>query len=387
MKSCDAILSPLIAAGDLSTARHQALAFSLRSVKSIDFSLAANGNQFQRELEKATADECSDAWRSKVDKLLGRDLFDHTHESHAEVIKLIAKAHKSAAPPASWCHTSKEPSDWEECCSKLRQPLPNGCSPGGACCAIGRGSRAALLLPLLREIKVRIRLPNGRVLAIEQDGFLRPFDVSTVVWPAGFLLSLWASDHTAHARAWPAECRRSGTFRVLELGTGTGVSALAAVAGFTNASSGNAVSVVATDHVTRSLALTTANAAINGLGGAIQTAKLDWESDEDITNVVAAYGPFDLVMGAALMSLSADAARLWAVLAAITTTNVGCGTVVALVHTTDAIGPPPADSGFEELERLSGLEYGLTTRWATDKSDFEVVVLRRRVAGVLKDEV
>ena len=31
---------------------------------------------------------------------------------------------------------------------------------------------------------------------LEQDGFLRPFDVATVLWPAEYLLAFWAADRS-----------------------------------------------------------------------------------------------------------------------------------------------------------------------------------------------
>ena len=62
-----------------------------------------------------------------------------------------------------------------------------------ACCAMGNTSRAFLRLPALRELAVQVRLPTGQLLRIEQDGLLRPFDLPTVLWPAGYLLALWAA--------------------------------------------------------------------------------------------------------------------------------------------------------------------------------------------------
>ena len=40
---------------------------------------------------------------------------------------------------------------------------------------------------------MQVRLPTGRLMRVEQDGWLRPFDMPTVMWPAGFLLAQWAS--------------------------------------------------------------------------------------------------------------------------------------------------------------------------------------------------
>jgi hypothetical protein len=87
-----------------------------------------------------------------------------------------------------------------------------------ACCAFGVGSKSYLSIPALLDVAVHITLPlvhpaNGGVpnhlrsrgdagdrsraskrqliLELDQDGLLRPFDSSTVLWPAGYLLVMF----------------------------------------------------------------------------------------------------------------------------------------------------------------------------------------------------
>ena len=64
------------------------------------------------------------------------------------------------------------------------------------------------------------------------QGLLRPFDLPTVLWPAGYLLSLWAADPEQRA-LWATTGRQATAARpsVLDLGTGTGAAAVAAAIG------------------------------------------------------------------------------------------------------------------------------------------------------------
>ena len=65
---------------------------------------------------------------------------------------------------------------------------------------------------------MQVRLPTGQLLRIEQDGFLRPFDMPTVLWPAGYLLAQWASGGcTKVARG----------AKIIELGAGVGAASVA----------------------------------------------------------------------------------------------------------------------------------------------------------------
>lgn len=205
---------------------------------------------------------------------------------------------------------------------------------------------------------MQVRLPTGRLMRIEQDGWLRPFDMPTVMWPAGFLLAQWASGACARLQG--------GAGAVLELGAGVGAASVACAL-----SSGSA-RVVATDLEPRSLALATANAALNG-ATALETSRLDWHDETDARRMVAA-GPWAIIMGASLQ-YEAWTARLWALLGALASEE----TLVALVHTTGALQlDGPALAAFHEVERIGGAALGMGVGPAGDVySEFEVVLLRK----------
>lgn len=288
--------------------------------------------------------------------------------------------------------------------------------------------------------------------------------MSTVLWPAGYLLTLFATSEAARALvAWrplpratanriaslpeteaPASCEgaeevgpaaaasaapaawppthNNRTLSVLELGSGVGAAALAAALGLGHITAGNlhgggdggagddgsdldgdggsdsdghasdssgdtgddrvavgGITVMATDSAPAALALTTANAALNGLSGVVRARRLDWQSDADVQAAVDANGgPFDLVLGASLQfeRWGEGGRRLWRVLDALTHAR----SVVALAHTAGALPQPPEDgtSRLVERRRYGGVEFGFGTRWSADVSDFEVVVLAGR---------
>lgn len=172
-----------------------------------------------------------------------------------EFVSLVSSAHRrhalasrAAAVHAEdcWGRGAEAAAEWERCCSSLRAEPFGGSGCGSpACCAMGNRSRVHLRLPAIREISVRVLLPAGRELRIEQDGFLRPFDLPTVLWPAGYLLAQWAGDE-ANCAAWAGR-------PVLELGAGTGAASVAAAACGARA--------LATDREGRALALAAANGA------------------------------------------------------------------------------------------------------------------------------
>ena len=363
--SCASIIAADIARGDLYAARRAAVAHSSRP------------DRFHSPLSSnVDASECAAAWRAAIDTLLERP----------EAMALIASAHRTyakivaATPKRVLCADEK----WEFCCSSLIELSSCDCA-----CAMGDGSRSYLRLPALREIAVLLRLPSGRFLSIEQDGLLRPFDVPTVLWPAGYLLSLWVADPSQRSK-W---ARPHGLTRVLELGTGTGAAAIAAAFG---AADGHSISAVATDVANRSLALVVANAALAGVTNVL-VQPLDWYDDASIAAAIAdgGPGPFDLVLGAAL-HFEKWQERLWTVLERLTIApstapdagDESCaeggsrggdhaGSLVALSHTIGAIQSPPLSVAFVEVERVPGApRYGMTSRW-NGESEFEVVLLRR----------
>ena len=150
------------------------------------------------------------------------------------------------------------------------------------CCSFGVGSDSYRMIPAVRETHITVRLPSARLLRIDQEGWLRLFDPSTILWPAGYLLAQFlgrggweggrenvrqgggerrnddASHHSSSpSSSVPASPPWCDGGRVLELGSGVGAAAMAA------ASCGG--DVIATDKAGRSLALIVSNAALNGI--------------------------------------------------------------------------------------------------------------------------
>ena len=220
------------------------------------------------------------------------------HSGHLESVRRAHLRHFARLGGLMWeprlvecfadprAHHGTRAGGWETCCSTLRSLRSSRCGGdlaprASACCAFGNASRSFLRIPALREAWVQVRLPTGTLLRLEQDGWLRPFDMPTVLWPAGFLLAQWAAGGACAAG-----------LRVLELGAGVGAPSIACAL--------SGARVLATDVAPTSLALIEANAGLNGVAAAaLRTARFDWHSDADLERV-AAGGPYDLVMGAAL---------------------------------------------------------------------------------------
>jgi hypothetical protein len=364
--TCESHIAPHIAVGNLHSARFAA----------IDF---VHGKHAGAPPSDAMKD-CSSAWVDHVDALLRKpNAITFIAEAHRSVHRLLP--HQDTETEEVHCESSLFDRDtWDACCSEL-YPHRGRPSCNLSCCVLGAGSSASLLLPMLHEPRLNLTLPSGTMLLLEADGFLRPFDVATVLWPAGFLLAMWVADEAAAWDVTAPSCsiddgQASGKSRVasdngirrpkiLELGTGTGAAAIAA------ATRSRAASVWATDVAERSLALAAANAVLNGVR--LRTHKLDWHNDDDVAGLASEHGPFDLVIGAALQFETWQETRLWSVLEALTS----AGSAVALAHTLGVIDAPPTGSPFVEVTRISGLTYGLRTRWNRNESDFEIVLLRR----------
>jgi hypothetical protein len=160
------------------------------------------------------------------------------------------------------------------------------------------------VLPALLEPRVRVALGPLGAATLAQDGFLRPYDVATTLWPAGAAL----------ADAVAADCGAFAGKRVLELGAGVGAPSVALARCGARA--------VATDVAWRSLGLVAANALGNGVAaslgggaadGAVAVAILDWTDDAALDAFAADWGPFDAVVGASLVFETWPPCRLFAV--------------------------------------------------------------------------
>mmetsp|Transcript_11870 Transcript_11870/g.25686 ORF Transcript_11870/g.25686 Transcript_11870/m.25686 type:complete len:378 (-) Transcript_11870:379-1512(-) len=363
---CNAELAALVLSGDLYAGRRVAVQASFSRLQA-DVNLfwpVDSGNAAPAfQLNKEAAAHCAHVWQDAVESLVRNprhlELVAEMHGRHGKDTYTDCKAP---------CLLAKHAHNiWEECCSSLPRS-PSACTRLHAnqtsCCVMSAGSKAFLSLPVLREISIQVGLQNGRLLRIEQDGLLRPFDVSTVLWPAGYLLSQWVSS--------PEQCApREGRRRVLEVGAGT------CTAGIAAATCG--YEVVCTDVASWSLPLATANAHMNNVGGLVRVARFDWDDDDGLKRV-AAMGPFDLIIGAALQ-FEKWLPRMWYVLEVLTdksdtcTADTGTGALVALSHTTGSLPEPPAP--FAITERVSGLDFGMHTAWSEVESDFEVLCLLR----------
>eukprot|EP00928_Gymnodinium_smaydae_P019243 TRINITY_DN17366_c0_g1_i1.p2 TRINITY_DN17366_c0_g1~~TRINITY_DN17366_c0_g1_i1.p2 ORF type:complete len:199 (+),score=42.09 TRINITY_DN17366_c0_g1_i1:372-968(+) len=189
--------------------------------------------------------------------------------------------------------------------------------------------------------------------------------MATVLWPAGFFLSLWVADN----------CNYFVKKNTIELGAGLGAPSIVA------ASWCRGEQALVTDKESYGLLNARANAAINGADQVLDTLKLDWNSDEDVA-AAAARGPFDVVLGAGLAPHRwAHGGREWRMLAELV--RPGSGRVI-LCHGAGDVDPEAAglrSGGFSPLRLLDvvpGDRYGLTTRWG-QASEFELLVLQRKL--------
>lgn len=204
-----------------------------------------------------------------------------------------------------------------------------------------------LRVPVLQAVGVRVWLPAGlRPLYLEQDGFLRAFDMGTVLWPAGYVLALWTAEQCASLRG----------ARVLELGAGVGApSAVAARCG--------ARKVLATDASAFARLAAAGNAALDG-SDTVAVRRLDWNSPEDVA-AARAEGPFDLLLGAGLAP-DRWGDRLWPLVAELAPARV------AFAHGAGELPPPPPEAGWR-LERVPADRWGCR-RYNGGDSEFEIVV-------------
>ena len=109
---------------------------------------------------------------------------------------------------------------WDESCSILPRPvneatldssfLPlsgqNSFSASSfqeQCCVFTPGSWTYLRLPAIFEPAIQVGIPQSYILErnasttflnLDQDGYLRPYDVAGILWPTGYMLSLCLGD-------------------------------------------------------------------------------------------------------------------------------------------------------------------------------------------------
>ena len=126
------------------------------------------------------------------------------------------------------------------------------------CCVFTPGSWTYLRLPAIHEPAIRLGIPSRHsevdqqkhatnssitFLNLEQDGYLRPYDVAGILWPTGYMLSLCLGDlfgcpipelrvliaqyqqrHIAEASLNQHKIQQNHPILALELGAGIGAS-------------------------------------------------------------------------------------------------------------------------------------------------------------------
>lgn len=306
----------------------------------------------------------------------------------------VSTAEIEANPFGPKTHGSSVTEEWNACCSYWHwsDSSASKCIDSDFFCEIVEGTDHHLILPALREPNVKIRLKNRtEVIEIEQDGLLQLYDVSGVLWPAGYLLGLCLSD--------PLKCgveeilnAMSNVERphVLELGTGVGFAVIA----LSNTARRHGISplVLATDVSKSALDLTVTNAYRNEVKDMIVAIEADYNDVDSLmelrSTINLSYDKqeqqgFDIIIGSSLQSLFDGTqdknAPLWFTLDTLLSRNNPSATVI-LSHVrtgNERIQVPDETIPFELVRRIPGDKFNMKTRDG-NKSDFEIVVLRRR---------
>ena len=277
-----------------------------------------------------------------------------------------------------------------------------------------------LILPALREPAVTISLEFvdnstgeeiAESIAIEQEGSLRMFDVSGVLWPAGYLLGLCVSNPIAcgfpevlDAINFEYCCTKP---LVVELGAGVGFPSIAFAKAAHYQQRGTSSSadvcgryshnnhlpvISSTDTSQSSLALVTTNAIKNGVGNVVKAMNANHTDPTSLASLpgqLASHSEmnevrdgFDVVLGSSLQALfdgtSHQSAALWKSLDAILSKDNG-DAVVLLSHVRSGNEQIvlPQESSFECVRRISGDQFGMKTRDGQN-SDFELILLKRK---------
>ena len=291
------------------------------------------------------------------------------------------------------------------------------------CCELRPGNWASFSrLPALLEPVIRLVIPRSELdlppleLNLEQDGYLRPFDVSTIFWPTGYLLSVclgnWLQcpivelqdviqDQIIRAQD---ETYPSKPF-ALELGAGIGVPSIALSRSIQDyiQKSGRPRSIdrtwtIASDKSPQSLALTISNACDNELkDGALSAAFLDFTNMTSIKGLKDEVFPaghnnseapdgFSLIFGSSLQIRDSDQSHsmLWKSLdLLLDTTNPRSS--VLLGHTrSDTIKVPMRSALFQNCGCFV-LDH--TETRDGNESDFEICLFMRNVSNNLQSKV
>lgn len=350
--------------------------------------------------------------------------------------RVVAKRDTSGCMPAVALGSADPTKEWDECCSILPQEQHHqrqngqreiswdnntldressdaslGCMVSNPCCEFSVGSSAHLRLPSLHEPALRIRIGDASkqlarsstVLELEQDGYLRLFDVAGILWPTGYLLSQCLADPSSCGIGDLLDQATAGVSSkpfAIELGTGVGAPSISLALHLQKQNtqghdSPPAVLVVATDVAPHALALSTANAWFNEVTtltfdvmNHFNTASVEEIRDRyfprDTTS--GQHGGFPVVIGSSLQSFFSNSSdpnsAVWKTLE-ILLDGDNPHALAIFVHVRDEPLVPPSDGSFELVRQISGDKFGMQTR-ARDSSDFGIFVFRRVAMGVEK---
>ena len=320
---------------------------------------------------------------------------------------------------------------WDSCCSGLVDRRSSRKSSIAAskydecrdetsglplCCDFFNGSPSHLRLPALREVALNIRISieggdmnastkceaddsntsSVATLSLEQDGFLRPYDVSSILWPAGYLLTLCVA---SPGQCGAMEVRQAIDGAIaqgrreyfgIELGAGIGSSSIALslyiqgelLKKETQSSDITRKNLVlATDTAMHALALAKANAERNDAEMGI--ARLDYNNSTQLKRIANMSGGFAVVIGSSLQAFFYNTddptAQIWRALDILLDQN-NPKAVALFCHTRSEPIRPPCDGSFELVRTISGDEFNMQTR-AGETSDFEISLFGRQSYG------
>ena len=294
-------------------------------------------------------------------------------------------------PCWAWQPTDLSPLDdlWQDCCvMNAVRTAPTSCFNGHGhsyCCDLSPTTSVYLHLPILHSLALRVHIPtdddeSSSTLSynLEQDGFLRPYDPSTTLWPTAYLLSLCLGAPRTCGIANDLEQaleQRSVLHAAVELGAGLGLPSFVLAQRLPDG-----MKMIATDRSTASLNLIQDNARTNCRTESLHIQPLDFGNQTALTVLAEQYGGgFSLVLGSSLMSLfdASNTIALWDVLDLLLHRR-NPHALALLAHSVDDL--TPLATGWERIHRISGLHFGLTTRHGDGTSDFEISVVRRAAA-------
>ena len=305
------------------------------------------------------------------------------------------------------------------------------------CCEFSPGSWTYLRLPVIHEPAIRLRIPQQSSniheysvsLDLEQDGYLRPFDVAGILWPTGYLLSLCLGDLNGcpipEVHALMAQYQHnflSGNSSshpplALELGTGIGAGSIALAKSlqrmdFPSLSSDHHGKqqpwVVATDVAPYALALTMANANTNDVDDIINTSLMDHFNQTCMQDVKNKYFPprridtiktnsshsiqeqirtlgdgFAMIFGSSLQGLFQDTDRpesvLWKTLDELLDRNNPNSLAILVHNRVEPLKvPPDPNFPYRLVRRLSASHkfFGDMKTRTGETSDFEIYVFQ-----------